>query len=73
MNLFENPQGVEYWTAAEKKDTKIDKYVQFKKTPGDGEDDEDAGVDPDIDEEEEDELLFDNSERLERFAGGEDL
>jgi len=37
----------------------IDKHVQFRKTP-DGEDDEDAGVDPDIDEEEEDEPLLDN-------------
>ncbi|KAG0356099.1 hypothetical protein BGX24_006488, partial [Mortierella sp. AD032] len=37
----------------------IDKHVQFNKTP-DGEDDEDAGVDPDIDEDEEDEPLVDN-------------
>ena len=37
----------------------IDKHVQFRKTP-DGEDDEDAGIDPDIDEEEEDEPLVDN-------------
>ena len=37
----------------------IDKHVQFDKTP-DGEDDEEAGFDPDIDEEEEDEPLLDN-------------
>ena len=37
----------------------IDKHVQFDQTP-DGMDDEDAGVDPNIDEEEEDEPLLDN-------------
>jgi len=37
----------------------VDKNVQFDKTP-DGEDDEDAGVDPDIDEEEEDVPVLDN-------------
>jgi hypothetical protein len=37
----------------------IDKHVRFMSTP-DGEDDEDAGIDPDIDEEEEDEPLSDN-------------
>ncbi|KAF9172732.1 hypothetical protein BGX20_004990, partial [Mortierella sp. AD010] len=42
----------------------IDKHVQFQNTP-DGEDDEDAGVDPDIDEEEEDEPLID-SRRVQR-------
>jgi hypothetical protein len=34
----------------------IDKQVQFDKTP-DGEDDEDAGFDPDIDEKEEKPVL----------------
>lgn len=37
----------------------IDKHVQFDETP-DGEDDEDARVDPDIEREEENEPVLDN-------------